>query len=125
MANYVVKNDKCFADVLDVIPVNYITDLTGSEAWSVILSKCRTGTNIYILTQCSDSYYPVEITELDVGKAAIVTITYFDEVDSYIDAFAKIEFFCDGVMYTRQYKYTAGIGAALTDWISVDTTTVT
>jgi hypothetical protein len=120
--DYVIKNDKCMIDVLSAIPVNVITDLTGSEAWAAVFAKCRTGVNVYVLPECSDDYYPVEITEYDTDKAAIVTVTYYDSVDSNISAIAKIEFFYNGTMYTRQYINTGS--AILTDWVSVDTSTL-
>ena len=123
MPNYAIKNDKCFVDVLSAVPINVITDLTGSEAWAQVFAKCRDGINVYILSECSGDYYPVTITDTDIDDAAIVTITYFSDVDDNINAFAKIEFFYDNTIYTRQYTNTGS--AVLSDWVSVDTTTIT
>lgn len=124
MANYTVSDNKCLVDVLDVIPVKHISDITGDMSWLQVFARCSEGINVYSLSTCSDIYYPVEISETDTQDAAIVTITLFNNISFDITTLARIEFFYNGVIYTRQYKNASTQGAVLTPWTQVTTTAV-
>lgn len=124
MANYTIADNKCLNDVLDVIPIKKLSGITGTTPWAQIMAGCSDGINIYALSECSNTYYPVEIAATDTQKAAIITITMINDISMNVTSLARIEFFYDGDIYTRQYKNASAQGATLTDWVKVTTTAV-